>query len=384
MLLGDPIVYWFVRIVLVTILWFCGWGISTHGKDEKNFWLWAWPAIISYSLVEGLRWNRGRDYYHYYQDLTGRLFTDYSEPLYLLWIDVFKFSGLPYWVAFVFYSFLLILGVILILKKIPQIAIWVLPLFYIITESKSENLIRQFFAIPFILYAFYFYLGDKKKYMFVSLICCVLIHLSGLYAVILFLFFTNIQFKTNKKIPLTISILYSYLFWFGDNVDFSFVTDFLSSLNVSDDVAFAGYVNNSERWFSEEGSIANVLGTKAASLSLISQIARFLSSLTIIFAGYHFIKNNREYNVVYWLSIFAIIIDSFGGDIEMYQRLVSWTIYLIPFTIGLMFSASIIKDMDKKYLFLMGCVIVVNYVFYGFIRNIGSIPYSGCAFIWDK
>lgn len=384
MLLGDPIVYWFVRIVLVAILWFCGWGISTHGKDEKNFRLWAWPAIISYSLVEGLRWNRGRDYYHYYQDLTGRLFTDYSEPLYLLWIDIFKFSGLPYWVAFVFYSFLLILGVILILKKIPQIAIWVLPLFYIITESQSENLIRQFLAIPFIFYAYYFYLENKKKYMLVSLICCVLIHLSGLYAVMLFLFFTNIQFKTNKKIPLTISILYFYLFWFGDNVDYSFVTDLLSSLNVSDDVAFAGYVNNSERWFSEEGSIANVLGSKAGSFSLISQIVRFLSSLVIIFAGYNLTKNNREYNVVYWFSIFAIIIDSFGGDIEVYQRLVGWTIYLIPFTIGLMFSTSIIKNMDKKYLFFMGCVIIVNYVFYGFIRGIGSIPYSGCAFIWDK
>ena len=41
----------------------------------------------------------------------------------------------------------------------------------------------------------------------------------------------------------------------------------------------------------------------------------------------------------------------------------------------------------KKYVkTVIGVYIVfaINYIFYGLIRSIGSLPYAGCGFIWDK
>ncbi len=384
MLLGDPIIYWTLRIILVAILFISGWGISHNdGKDPALFWKWTLPSIVAYSLIEGLRWNRGQDYYHYYQDLTGQLFTDYNEPLYLLWIDFFKFTGLPYWVAFVFYSFLLILGVVLLVKLMPRTAVWVLPLFYIITESSAENLIRQYLAVPFILYAIYYYFIGNKKKMWLSLVCCPLIHLAGLYAALLFLLFTNISFKYRKWIPWCVCGLYLYLYYLFDVSSFSYLTSFIEKLNLDEGTAFSNYTMNAERWFTDEGSIANVLGQGRGTISFIAQTASFLSNIIIIFGGYWVIKEKPGYTLFYWFSVFAVLIQTIGGDIEMYQRFVEWTIYLLPFVIGLMFTAIKSNKFFKKYHVVFMIVLMVNYVFYGFIRAFGSMPYSGCAFIWD-
>ena len=64
---GDPIIYWILRILLLAILFFCGWGISKDAPARYN--KYAWLAGSAYSLIEGLRWLRGADYPHYYNDI---------------------------------------------------------------------------------------------------------------------------------------------------------------------------------------------------------------------------------------------------------------------------------------------------------------------------
>ena len=61
MSLGDPIVYWLLRILLLVTLLVCGWGIS---YQEKIFKVYALVAGAAYSLIQGLRLERGQDYPH--------------------------------------------------------------------------------------------------------------------------------------------------------------------------------------------------------------------------------------------------------------------------------------------------------------------------------
>ena len=83
---GDPFVYWSFYVLLVLILTYCGWGISNDDEKQTHFRKYAWIAGISYSLIEGLRWLRGADYYHYYMDLDTNfkagVCTPDPEPLY--------------------------------------------------------------------------------------------------------------------------------------------------------------------------------------------------------------------------------------------------------------------------------------------------------------
>ena len=158
---GDPILYWILRFIVLLSFFLSGYLISYKDKNGRNYWKYSSICIIFYSLIEGLRWNRGVDYPHYYQDLTGKLFTDYDEIVYWGWIQFFKFTGLPYWVGFIFYSFVFVYGFCFLIKKFKNQAIWALPLFFIVTISSSENLIRQFLAMSMFEFALYFFLEKK-------------------------------------------------------------------------------------------------------------------------------------------------------------------------------------------------------------------------------
>ena len=100
MSLGDPIVYWLLRILLLVTLLVCGWGISY--QEKKFFKVYALVAGAAYSLIQGLRWNRGQDYSHYYSDLMGKWETPDPE---LLYDGIVNFLSnilcVPYWVSFV-------------------------------------------------------------------------------------------------------------------------------------------------------------------------------------------------------------------------------------------------------------------------------------------
>lgn len=380
--LGDPIIYWLLRTALMITLIISGYGISNKNSKGEYFWKWANPSLIAYSLIQGLRYMRGADYFHYMQDLEGNLWTEYKDPLYLLWLAFFQSTGLPYPVGFVFYSFLLFFSFLLIVKHFPKTAIWALPLFLLLTNS-SENIIRQYFAICFIMFALHFYIEDKRRLMFICLIACAMIHFSGLFAIMMFLFFAyfRIENKIKMKKPWALIIIFLFVYFFWNNNYFKFVTEFLATLDLEENTVGLTYVENAERWFSEEGSIQLVLGNKAAAVSKIYLTAEFLSKSALIWFGWFAMKNNKQLSVVYWFTYLALLLDVISGDIEIYRRFYNWLVYLAPIMYGAIF---VYYKWDKLWLrAAIVCLFIISYGFYGFIRQFGQIGYAGCAFIWD-
>src|SRR5574344_2166799 len=116
---GDPIVYWVLKIILLLTLLICGYGISY--KKQNYFNRFAITAGVVYSLIEGLRWDRGADYMHYYWDIdtlfSPGITTDNPEPIYNLWVNFFHATHIPAEYAFVVYSALLLGAVLMILKR---------------------------------------------------------------------------------------------------------------------------------------------------------------------------------------------------------------------------------------------------------------------------
>ena len=388
--IGDPIVYWSLRLLLLAILINSGWNISYKDKDGSNFWTNALPSIIAYSLIQGLRWNRGADYPHYYQDLTGKLVTDYKESVYLLWIDFFKWTGMPGPVGFVFYSFLLIFAFCCVLKYFRKGAIWALPLFLLMTNA-AENIIRQYFAVSFVLFAYYYYLRgiNYRKQMWLCLIIVPMIHLSGLFADVIFLICIyahkiRLDFKWKLWCLYPLLGLYLYVYFFWDTHNFSYVVDFLSSLEVGDDTYRGLYVTNSERWFTEEGSITYLLTGKAAvrTISLLNEITFFLTNVIMICCGYFILNRDSRFLPVFWFTYLAIILKGIGGDIEMYARFYNWLIYLAPIACGLI----LVEKWSTKFKIemIINVIFFIYFGFYGVLRQLGSMGYAGCAFIWDK
>lgn len=392
---GDPVIYWVLRILLLGILIYCGWGISYD--SPKKFTKYAWIAGTFYSLIQGLRWLRGADYPHYYDDIVTLLGkypggisngeeTVDPEPLYELWCNVFYYSGLPFWVAFIIYSALLIGGVFMILKKIPNCAIWVLPTFFLLTQS-SENIIRQYIAISFLLYAIYFYLNNDKKKMIYSLVAIILIHYSGIIAIVVFLLTIVLPEKIFKVLEKRNMIyiyigLFIFIYFFWDISQLSTFADWIgNNLHLSEDSKGAHYIDNAERWFSDEGSMSVVLGNKAAGISRINQTITFLTYSSIIYYGFKFIRLNKKYRVFFYISYVAIIVKAIGGDIEMFSRVYHWLVVFIPFLIGLyMVNGNINKN--SKYC-LYG-IYGLFFLWFAFLGNILTTSMFGYGFVWDK
>jgi hypothetical protein len=372
--------YWFLKILLVTVLVFCGYGIAY--KKPTNFSAYAIIAVIFYSLIEGLRWDRGMDYKHYYHDLQGRWVTPNPEFLYKTIVYLFKdIIGLPYWGSFILYSLMLISAVLLITKVYRRAAIWGLPLFFLVTESSAENIIRQYIAISFILFAYYAYI-KKKKFLTALLLCCVpLIHVSGLMAVAVFALLAII--KVPLKTPWILLIGYFALYFFWDISLFSGMTDYLSKFNLGGDIKMQQYLENPERWFSDEGSISNVVKGKeyVNPASLINMVFAFLTQVVVIYYGFKAQLKDRRLQIAFYFSYIGIVFNVIGSDIELYRRFYNWYIYLMPIILGV----AMYKVPMKKYeRYAVVVILLVNFYFYGFLRMMGSIPYHGHAFIWDR
>lgn len=382
---GDPTIYWTLYVLLTLILTFCGWGISKDDEKQTHFRKYAWIAGISYSLIEGLRWLRGADYYHYYMDLDtdfkATVCTPDPEPIYEWWVNLFHMTGLHPSIAFIIYSALLIFGVLLIFKSYPKAALWGLPLFFLITNSQTENIVRQTLATSFLIFAYVAYLTEKKKLMFAMLCVVPLIHSAGLYGVALFLIFTYVKVPLKQPWILVALFLFAYYFWNPDW--FQGFADYLSKLNLGDDAKGQSYLDNSDRWFTSEGSIATVLGNGVAQLSMLYITVKFLVNLFIVYFGFYACRNDRKLQTVYYFAYIALIIQTIAGDIELFTRFSNWTDLLTPILVGVMF-AKIKLPQIKNLQVVIYVVFAINYIFYGLIRSIGSLPYAGCGFIWDK
>lgn len=382
---GDPTIYWTLYVLLTLILSFCGWGISKDDEKQSQFNKYAWIAGISYSLIEGLRWLRGADYYHYYMDLDTNfkagVCTPDPEPVYEWWVNLFHMTGLHPSIAFIIYSALLIFGVLLIFKSYPKAALWGLPLFFLMTNSQTENIIRQTLATSFLIFAYVAYLNEKKKLMLAMLCVVPLIHSAGLYGVALFLVFIYVKVPLRQPWILVALFLFAYYFWNPDW--FQGFADYLSKLNLGDDVKGQGYLDNSDRWFTSEGSIANVLGKGATQLSMLYVSVNFLVNLFTVWFGFYASRDDRKLQTVYYFAYVALIIQTMAGDIELFVRFSQWTNLLTPILVGVMFAKIKLPQVNNLQV-LIYIVFAINYIFYGLIRSIGTLPYAGCGFIWDK
>lgn len=380
--IGDPLIFWGLRLVVFLSLLYSGYLISYKDKDGKSFWKFSSIGIIVYSLVEGLRWNRGVDYPHYYQDLTGKLFTDYSEYVYVWWTELFKFTGLPYWIAFIFYSFLLIHGFCCLMKHFKKQAIWALPLFFIITVGSSENLVRQFLAVSMFEYALYFFWEKKYVKSIVFVILTMQTHNSVLLTIAFALFVHFVHFDKKIKTGYLLVTIYLFFYYFWDPSYLTPITSWMSTLSLGDSSNMSAYLENAEFWFSDESSLSERLGYVSKAASVISTTVSLVCTCLIIKYGFDLTKKDSRYRIFYWFSYLSYILYIFSnnGDFEIWSRLSVMFRFLVPIVVGGIITTLSLKRIEKYAIYAF-CGM---YFLYNSFFSMWGQSILGSAFVWDK
>lgn len=378
--IGDPVVMWIFNTILMLVLIFSGYGITYKNKSKFN--LYAGISLVFYSLIEGLRWMRGVDYFHYYQDLAtglkGSFVTENPEILYEWFCKAFHGLEIPVPVAFIFYSFLLLLSFLLVLRHFRNTAVYALPLFYVMTVSATENHIRQFFAISFIFLAFDAYLSNKRKKAYCLLCLSALIHSSLLVVFPFFILLTLKNIKLPNKGVYYILIAYILLFFFWDIKYLGNFANWLQIVGIGDNTKFSGYTEDADRWFTSEGSMSGK-GLIAAQ-SFFYTWGHFIISLILIYFGYLLTKKHKELLLIFTFTSISLFIDVLGSDIELFGRFSECFSYFSPLLLALILRDKFLK---KNVRYALYVIVFLIYGYMGFIRPWGNPTLTGSGFIWD-
>lgn len=385
--IGNPFIYWTLKSLLLIILFYVGYQISFKDKDGINYWRNCTIAIVAYSLEMGLRWNRSYDYPHYYQDLTGSLYFNYSDIFYLWWIDIFKASALPFWVAFVFYSFILILGFCLVMKHYKQYAYLALPLLMLIPGEMAENHIRQFFAFSFILIGYYYLHLRNYKFNILFFLIAVGIH-NAVAFVVAFVYLVEF-FHFDKKLLIKPWLLvggYLAFYFMWETVNLNEFAQLVGNyLQSSEDLQTTRYFDNVDYWLTDESNITNRLedtygikGSGKAQLYFI--ILQQLFICGIIFFGQKLASIKPMFRLPLWVYVFTVFMNVFGGNNEIFSRFSSMIYLFYAFLIpGIMSDVKMLPVVKKVcWLFLF-----YFFIYSGFIRQFFVLKWTGYQYIWD-
>lgn len=383
--IGSPTVLWTFRILLVIILAYSGYMMSV--KDQKQSKFFFWFAVISFALIEGLRWMRGPDYSNYYDyfetGTTIAITNKATEPLFVLWIGLFNYLNLYPPIGFIIHSGLLIFSFALMMKNYNKAMSLALPLFFIILGSSAENIVRQYTATSFLMLAYYFYSCNKNYQVYICFLIAVLFHYSSLFVVLLFFL---LQWK---RIPFKYPIVYValYLFLYA-TWDPSWLDGFSTwvqgaSIIIGDVGSFQKYVDDSDFWMTSESSFSAIQGTAYSGTRIVFTTIKLVANSSIIYYGFRACKADAKLHVVFYFTFLALILLVMFGDILILFRFVLWLNWMLPFTVGLIwYKKDVFKFPAMKYV-AFGAIFL-HYVYYGFIYYIGSTPLTGCGFIWDK
>lgn len=378
---GQYTVFWTIRIIVLIAFYLTGRWISSRDESGPSYWLGVSPLIILYSLAEGLRWNRDTDYAHYYQDLTNSIVHDNSELLYTLWISFFKWAELPFWMGFVFYSFILIFAFLYLIRKFPQTAELALPLFFILTSIQSENLIRQFFALAFLIFAIAFFFEKRYIGMMAMLILSEGIHFSAIVPVFFLLFSVLLARKTTPKSPEVAVWIFVVLYLLWDVSYFAILANTILGLIPETGTRADGYIQ-SATWFTAEGSLAmKSAGQEFAGRSISLAVVQFPAYLFVIIWGFYATNNDYNLRACYWCAYIAIILDITRGDIESYLRFFHWIAFIIAIPVGAIYSELLLSKKVK----LVSLFFLIVYFGYNlFFSRLFMVEPFGYAFIWDR
>lgn len=386
--LGDPLVYWLFRILLLVILACSGYLISRLKETEMNrYWSLSIIPIVMFSLFYGLRWMRGADYHHYAQDVElgskSYYINEETETIYRWWCDLCANTHITPEIVFTIYAALFILGIFAILRFYPKAAMWALPMAVLITGPSVECHFRQYFAISFILFAFAFMLDKKRLFAAAFLILAYLIHSSTIFPIVLtlvtFLYKDKIKLKNKYLYFLIGAYLALYFFW--DKSMLGPFATWLSMMSFDSDSNFMRYVDDADRWFTDEGSLSFLKGTKSAVSSFLFVSMQFASTLATMILGYFAAKKDSKVLPLFVCTYIANVFFILAGDIEIIDRIGKGCQFFTPILLGVGLAYS---DIKRKYINYVYAVYLMYFVFFLTIRQIGDPGEFGCAFIWDK
>lgn len=310
----------FIKTIELILLFISG-NLLSKTKSNSQYWKTALLPIISYSLIEGLRFGRGIDwnlYFIRYQEI-GKSYenADY-EPLFEFIVHNFYQLGIPYHVFILMVSLLLMFSSLLFFNKFKDSLCYILPIFLLVTLT-AENYIRWYLSFSFFILATYSLLYCKSyiKYILYG-ICAFLIH-SGIFVLLVIPMLCNILNKSTLQPKWALLIVF-YSSFFLSMQTFKFLTE-ISTL--------FSFISGSDKYINSIAGIINgefgIYGIM--NMSFANNVVRFIGFIPILIWGPQILKKYDYGIFIFNLFLIGSIVYSSFKSVEIFDRYADGLIY---------------------------------------------------------
>lgn len=349
---------------------------KAHSSNRKQ--LGAIFAVIFIFIVGSRTWGADYTWYNYKVDHPND-FNVQEDEIGFQWLNAFiRFIGLNGDGAFYIYALILMIGIVSVIDSFKDnwryMCLFIIPA--VLLETSSH--IRQGIAFSFALISYYFLRKDKKILAIIFAVVAFNIH-----KIIIVLFFIGfIAFiLAKKKIPVWIIIAaYTIATFIPQVLNLDSMMRYLSVIQV--DGKYGRYIENSERWFSEDASnIEWQQGIFALGLSYMYDVAMFL--IVDLFLKKH---EGREIRTLFYMFVIGAIFIRFFFLNELLRRIFTlpYIIYFIPIGYSLSFLSAKIKIVLTKnelkvFIASVGIIILYYILYWGRFILLNK----DCKFLWS-
>lgn len=339
-------------------------------------------SIIFASLfifVVGSRiWGPDYAWYNYKVDHPNDLSVKEDE-LGFQWLNtLIRFVGLNGDGAFYIYALILMIGTVSVINSFKSnwryMCLFIIPA--ILLETSTH--IRQGIAFSFALISYYFLRKDKKAWAIVFAIVAFNIHK---IIIVLFIVAFVAFLISKKKIPVCVIIsAYTIATFLPQILNLDNIMQYLNLIQIGG--KYSGYIDNSERWFSESASnLEWQQGTFALALSYLYDVAMFL----IVDLSLKKDENKEVRTLFYTFVIGAVFIRFFFLN-ELLRRTFTlpYMVYFISVGYALSFLSvklrNILSRTEVKVFITSVVIIILYYVLYW-----GRFIFMNkdCKFLWS-
>ncbi len=382
-MITTDFIYIFLNVLALVIFMIAGRNISANGN---NYWRYARWCIVTFTLLLGLRVNRGNDYVHYMNVYIHDL--ERNDLLFTSINHVLKYIGVgEHWI-FMYYSGAYIIGAMIMLQEYRQYSKYLFPLFLMAFTIFSEYMIRQAFGFTFVFVMIKYLLDDnlKLKAKVIRMALCFLLAYSihsanAVTALALIGVYYFIRFPLPPNITVPAFLFASYVF--SSVFDFSYLSGILSFLGDTND-KFASYTDRSDRWFSSEAMGEGYIRNP------IVKVLQTCGECGLFYLGYKSLqmKPDRNFLLMYNFYVIGSVYSQCFYTLEIMRRMGDVMWYFWAFPLAYVFSCrkqlynTYSKKLTTRYLIRASFVALIFFS-YDYLKYLFFRTKDMYHFIWD-
>lgn len=310
------------------ILFYIG-GVFNYRKEGTKYWLSAMFPLITVCFLLGSRtWGADYSWYKYqFQHAFDFEMLQEQQPLFVYFNRLLNLIGLNYVGGFTVYSLVYFVATFKLFKSFGEYSKYMYAFALPAYIGFGTDIIRQTIATGLVIIVILDF--NRHKYLFgvVFLILASMIHSAS---VVLFVFYLFFKFIYHKTLPYSITIpLYLIVIFIFKPEWLNELNNVISVLNLGDS-KFQGYIDDSDRWFSEDAN--NSLYTQG----LLPLILNTGFVISLFYIGHEALRRqeNKDINIIYNIVVLGYIGLRLFYNVEILRRFFIPNTMLFPVVLG--------------------------------------------------